>query len=63
MKNKLHAILTVSLGLFFIYKGIDKIPIKLKPVSQEQIFETIIENESYDPPVGYNITMNTMRQS
>ena len=63
MKNKLHAVLTVSLGLFFIYKGIDKIPIKLKPVSQEQIFETIIEKESYDPPVGYNLTMNTMRQS
>ena len=63
MKNKLHAILTVLLGLFFIYKGVDKIPIKLKPVSQEQIFETIIKKESYEPPVGYNITMNTMRQS
>ena len=63
MKTKLHPILTVLLGLFFIYKGVDKIPIKLKPVSQEQIFETIIEKESYEPPVGYNITMNTMRQS
>ena len=63
MKTKLHAILTVLLGLFFIYKGVDKIPIKLKSVSKEQIFETIIEKESYEPPVGYNITMNTMRQS
>lgn len=63
MKKILHAFLTVSLGLFFIYKGVDKIPIKLKPVSQEQIFDTIIENGSYGPPVGYNITMNTMRQS
>ena len=63
MKNILHAILTVSLGLFFIYKGLDKIPIKLKPVSEEQIIEAIVERESYAPPVGYNITMNTMRQS
>ena len=63
MKNKLHTVLTVLFGLFFIYKGVDKIPIKLKPVSQEQIIETIIERESYAPPVGYNITMNTMRQS
>ena len=62
MKNILHAIVTVLLGLFFIYKGVDKIPIKLKPVSQEQIFQ-LLKKESYEPPVGYNITMNTMRQS
>lgn len=63
MKTTLHTIFTILLGLFFIYKGIDKIPIKLKPVSQQEIVETIIERGSYEPPVGYKITMNTMRQS
>ncbi len=38
-------------------------PIKLKEVSQEEITNTIIEKESYEAPVGYKITMNTMRQS
>ena len=37
-------------------------PIKLKDVSQEEV-SIIIENQSYEPPVGYKITMNTMRQS
>ena len=63
MKTTIHAICTILLGLFFIYKGIDKIPIKLKTISQEEIIETIIDKNSYEPPVGYKITMNTMRQS
>ena len=63
MKTTIHAVCTIILGLFFIYKGIDKLPIKLKEVTQEQIISTIVEKESYDPPVGYRITMNTMRQS
>jgi len=63
MKTTLHTILTVLLALFFIYKGIDKIPIKVKSITQEEIIETIIERGSYEAPVGYKITMNTMRQS
>ncbi len=63
MKSTIHAILTVLLALFFIYKGIDKIPIKLKEVSKQEIISTIIDNNSYEAPVGYKITMNTMRQS
>ena len=63
MKKKLHTICSILLGLFFIYKGIDKMPIKLKDVSQEEIISTIIEKQSYEAPVGYKITMNTMRQS
>lgn len=59
----LHVILTVILALFFIYKGIDKMPIKLKDISKEEIVNTIIVNNSYEAPVGYKITMNTMRQS
>ena len=59
----LHVILTVTLALFFIYKGIDKMPIKLKDISKEEIVNTIIVNNSYEAPVGYKITMNTMRQS
>ena len=51
------------MGFFFIYKGIDKIPVKLKDISKEEIVSTIIENNSYEAPVGYKITMNTMRQS
>jgi len=63
MKAIIHTICTILLGLFFIYKGIDKIPIKLKEVSPEEITATIIERNSYEAPVGYKITMNTMRQS
>ena len=63
MKTIIHTICTFLLGTFFIYKGIDKIPIKLKEVSKEEITATIIEKNSYEAPVGYKITMNTMRQS
>ena len=63
MKKKIHTFLTIILALFFIYKGIDKMPIKLKDISKEEIVETIIEKGSYEAPVGYKITMNTMRQS
>jgi len=63
MKKYIHTFLTIILGIFFIYKGIDKMPIKLKDISKEEIVETIIEKGSYEAPVGYKITMNTMRQS
>ena len=63
MKITLHTICTILLGIFFIYKGIDKMPIKLKDISKEEIVSTIIEQQSYEAPVGYKITMNTMRQS
>ena len=63
MKTTLHTILTTLLALFFIYKGVDKIPIKVKSITQEEIIETIIERGSYEAPVGYKITMNTMQQS
>ena len=63
MKTIIHSILTILLGLFFIYKGVDKLPIKLKDVSKAEIISTIVEKNSYEAPVGYKITMNTMRQS
>lgn len=63
MKKYIHTFLTIILGIFFIYKGIDKMPIKLKDISKEEIVETIIVKGSYEAPVGYKITMNTMRQS
>ena len=63
MKRSLHAFFAIILGVFFIYKGIDKIPMKLKDISKEEIVSTIIERNSYEAPVGYKITMNTFRQS
>ena len=63
MKSRLQALFTIGLALFFIYKGVDKIPIKIKSITQEEIVETIIEKGSYEAPVGYKITMNTRRQS
>ena len=63
MKIILHTTLTVLLAIFFMYKGIDKLPIKLKDISKDEIVSTIIDNNSYEAPVGYKITMNTMRQS
>ena len=35
MKKYIHTFLTIILGIFFIYKGIDKMPIKLKDISKE----------------------------
>ena len=63
MRKTIHTILTIMLAIFFIYKGIDKMPIKLKDISKEEIISTIVEKNSYEAPVGYKITMNTMRQS
>jgi uncharacterized membrane protein YphA (DoxX/SURF4 family) len=63
MKKTIHTILTIMLAVFFIYKGVDKMPIKLKDISKEEIISTIVEKNSYEAPVGYKITMNTMRQS
>ena len=63
MKKTIHTILTIMLAVFFIYKGVDKMPIKLKDISKEEIISTIVEQNSYEAPVGYKITMNTMRQS
>ena len=63
MKTTIHSIFSILLGIFFIYKGIDKMPIKLKDISKEEIVNTIIDKQSYEAPVGYKITMNTMRQS
>ena len=63
MKKTIHTIFTIILGVFFIYKGVDKMPIKLKDVSKQEIIETIVDKGSYEAPVGYKITMNTMRQS
>ena len=63
MRKTIHTILTIMLAIFFIYKGIDKMPIKLKDISKEEIVSTIVEKNSYEAPVGYKITMNTMRQS
>ena len=63
MRKILHTTLTVLLAIFFIYKGIDKMPIELKDISKQEIISTIIDNNSYEAPVGYKITMNTMRQS
>ena len=63
MKIIIHTTLTVLLAIFFMYKGIDKLPIKLKDISKDEIVSTIIDNNSYEAPVGYKITMNTMRQS
>ena len=63
MKIILHTTLTVLLAIFFFFKGVDKLPIKLKDISKEEIVSTIIDNNSYEAPVGYKITMNTMRQS
>ena len=55
MKTTLHTILTILLALFFIYKGVNKIPIKIKSITQEEIIETIIERGSYEAPVGLSL--------
>ena len=60
----LHSITSIILGLFFINKGYSKfVSDKLKPVELDQIINIIIENNSYEAPVGYNIVMNTFKHS
>jgi uncharacterized membrane protein YphA (DoxX/SURF4 family) len=64
IKYYFRIILTIALGLFFVYKGFGKLTSdKLKPIDEELLIEQIIENGSYAPPVGYNVTMNTFKQS
>jgi len=62
--KKIRIILTIGLSLFFIYKGIGKLSSdQLKTLDKQLVKEYIIENDSYDPPVGYKIVMNTFKQS
>ena len=49
----------MGLALFFIYKGVDKIPIKIKSITQEEIVETIIEKGSYEAP-GFGTNTNVI---
>ena len=60
----IHAGLTILLVLFFLNAGVKKfIPKDLRPVEEKELVEQIIVKHSYEAPVGYNLTMNTMRQS
>ena len=62
--NLIHAGTAIIFGLFFIYKGFIKlISDKLKPVELNKIINTIIDNGVYEPPVAYNIVMNTFKYS
>tara|TARA_Y100000385_G_scaffold26479_1_gene25153 strand:+ start:147 stop:578 length:432 start_codon:yes stop_codon:yes gene_type:complete len=62
--KRIRIILSIGLGLFFIYKGVGKLSSdKLKTLDKQLVEEYIIENDSYAPPVGYKIVMNTFKQS
>ena len=62
--KKIRIILSIGLGLFFIYKGFGKLTSdKLKTLDKQLVKEYIIDNDSYAPPVGYKIVMNTFKQS
>ena len=67
MKKLLHSIFTIILAIFFIYKGIDKMPIKTSEISNEEIEQLskgdYLNSEAGVKPIGYKITMNTMRTS
>ena len=62
--KRTRIILSIGLGLFFIYKGVGKhTSDNLKTIDKKLVEEYIIENDSYAPPVGYKIVMNTFKQS
>ena len=62
--ERLHVVLALALATFFIYKGYGKYTSDtFKPLEQSQVVEYIFENNSYEAPVGYNIVMNTFKQS
>lgn len=64
-----HAVITICLGVFFIIKGYEKFgqpKLRLKNITTENkelIVQKIVEEQNYEAPFGYDITMNTMRQS
>lgn len=64
-----HAIFTIALALFFIYKGYEKFgPVKLREKNitienQADIVRKIVVEKDYSAPYGYDLTMNTFRQS
>ncbi|MBL0912999.1 MAG: hypothetical protein IBJ09_11560 [Bacteroidia bacterium] len=60
----IHALGTLVLAAFFLNAGIKKFsPKPLRPIDKDILTEQIVVAESYAPPLGYNLTMNTMRQS
>ncbi|RQO31455.1 hypothetical protein DBR32_05695 [Taibaiella sp. KBW10] len=65
----IHALLTLALAAFFIYKGFQKFePGKLrekniKIENQADIVQKILVEKNYAAPYGYDLTMNTFRQS
>jgi putative oxidoreductase len=59
-----HAVLSVLLAVFFLNAGVKKFtPKPLRPVEEKELVQQIIIEQSYAPPLGYKLTMNTMRQS
>ena len=59
-----HTIITILVALFFVNAGYKKFTSKkMKPLEKTQVVEYIFENNSYEAPVGYNIVMNTFKQS
>lgn len=68
MTNKkikiIHPLITILVALFFVNAGYKKFTSKkMKPLEKTQVVEYIFENDSYEAPVGYNIVMNTFKQS
>jgi len=62
--NTIHIILSITIGLFFINAGYKKLTSdKLKPIEKDQLIEYVISKNSYEAPVGYNVTMNTFKKS
>ena len=59
-----HSLITILVALFFVNAGYKKFTSKkMKPLEKNQVVEYIFENDSYEAPVGYNIVMNTFKQS
>ncbi len=56
-------IFTTNCFIFF-YKGYGKFTSdKYKPIDENSLVTTIIDNSSYEAPLGYNIVMNTFKYS
>ena len=67
MIKSIHTILTFLIAIFFIYKGIDKMPIKISEISQQELKQLsdndYLTSNPGEKPVGYKVTMNTMSSS
>jgi len=65
ISSYIHALFCWGIALFFIYAGVKKFIPKERPIKMETVQEWIkaVENDQYERPTSFFITMKMMRVS